>query len=197
MGRAIELVSPRNLEECAARLTAAIDPGDVHWAAGSKPVIGSVTGPAVWLRKRIRYRNALQTILVGTFEEHVAGTRFRGRTGIRWLTRVVLTIWFAGVTALGAWTCILVHARGGNPAGLLMAPLMLALGAGIVWLGRWLARDEDAFLVAFVAHVIDAREDNTAGANVPTEPARSTTAIPPAIMSSAGRTLQVGCVVST
>jgi hypothetical protein len=162
MGRVIEMVSPLDPDECAARLTEAIDHGDARWVPGSKPVIGSVTGRAVWLRRRIGYRNGFQTILVGTLEEHAAGTRFRGRTGPPRRNRVGLTIWFGGLTLLSVWTCILFLTRGGNPLGLLMAPLMLALGGVIVWLGRWLARDEGAFLSAFAADVLKAREENQA-----------------------------------
>jgi hypothetical protein len=36
-------------------------------------------------------------------------------------------------------------------------PVGLTFGGGLVWFGRWLARDKEAFLVAVVAEAIAAR----------------------------------------
>uniref|UniRef100_A0A7C2NW02 Uncharacterized protein n=1 Tax=Schlesneria paludicola TaxID=360056 RepID=A0A7C2NW02_9PLAN len=158
MARTIHLASPLTSDACAARLAEAIDDAAGPWMLGSRPVIGCVSGPSVWLRKRIRYRNGFQTLLVGTFNDGDNEPRFRGRTRLQRRTQVLLVFWFGGVLLAGIFSIVLV-ARGGNPGGLLLAPLMLALGGGVVGLGRWLARDEERFLIAFLADAINAQKD--------------------------------------
>lgn len=163
MTRTVEIVSPFAPEEFAARLTRAIDPGGMERVVpGSKPVIGRVDGRSVWLRKRIRYRNGFQTVLVGTLEECEAGCRFRGCARMQWATQVLTTIWLGGMFVVGVWVCMMFLVRGGNPGGLLMAPLFLSLGAGVVLFGRWLARDEERFPTAFVVDATCAQLGNLA-----------------------------------
>jgi len=124
----------------------------------------------VRLRKQIGYGNSFQCILAGRLETHPNGTAFRGRTGIRTLVVVFMTAWFCGVVMIGGLISVTAFCRmigidfGGQRRAdgllswqlvpLLFPALMLAFGAGLVRFSRRLARDEERFLIAFVAETI-------------------------------------------
>jgi hypothetical protein len=165
---AVELVSPLPPEECAARLREATDnEGLLSWFR-SRPVIGRVSGRSVRLRKRIGYGNSFQAILVGRLEERDGGTVFRGKAGVSTFVTIFMAAWFCGVGLLGgAMSVIAIGEMLGVKFGerpmerslalplvAVIAPLMLTFGVGLVRFGRWLARDEERFLVAFVADTI-------------------------------------------
>ena len=159
--RAIELVSPLPPEECEARLREATDrDGLLSWF-GSRPVLGRVSGRSVRLRKRIGYRNSFQTFLTGSLEERDGSTVFRGQAGVHPLVTGFMAVWFGLLILLGGAAFVagvggLLGGRG-HVLGVIVPAVGLAFGVGLVWFGRWLARNEESFLVAFVAEVIAAR----------------------------------------
>ena len=72
-----------------------------------------------------------------------------------------MAVWFGAVALIGG--AIFVHslsllvwapakAPDGNIVGVVVPVMMLFFGAGLVALGRWLARDEKAFLLNFVSN---------------------------------------------
>jgi hypothetical protein len=69
-----------------------------------------------------------------------------------------MTIWFSFVVLFGLVAAIGPPMSGDLPSPLVrwMPILLLAFGVGFVWFGRWLARDEERFLVDFVAEVLEA-----------------------------------------
>jgi hypothetical protein len=114
----------------------------------------------VRLRKRISYRNSFQTFLIGSLEGRDGATVFRGRAGMHPLVIGFMAVWFGLLALIGG--AAFVATVGGliagqsQPLGAIIPLLMAAFGVGLVWFGRWLARGEEAFLVAFVAEVIAA-----------------------------------------
>ena len=75
---------------------------------------------------------------------------FRGRADVEPSVKIFGVIWLSGAIVIGfPMFC------GGGTAGLIFLPAMLAFGAIVVSLGRFLARDEERFLVAFLAGVLD------------------------------------------
>jgi hypothetical protein len=161
----IELVSPLPPDECAARLGEATDNEELLSWPGARPVIGRVSGGSVRLRKRIGDRNSFQTILVGELEEHKGGTLFRGRAGVDTVVTIFMAVWFCWVVLVGGPIFVfaicemlgidvgVVKPKGNLALGVAGFPLMLAFGVGLVRSGRRQARDEERFLVAFVAEV--------------------------------------------
>jgi hypothetical protein len=149
--KTIELTSPLTPGECEERLRAAIDRDDLRWRLGSQPVIGRVSHGSVRLRKRIRYRNSFQTVLTGSLEESGAETLLRVRTGMSALTFGFMAFWLAAQVAIAI---LVLLAGNGRPMGLVLPLAMLTFGAGLVWLGRWLARHEAEFLIGYVADAI-------------------------------------------
>jgi hypothetical protein len=156
---AVELVSPFPPDDCAARLRETMDSGLGTRLFGSRPVVGHVSGRSVHLRKRIGYGNSFQTVLVGRLEESDGRTVFRGNAGMHRLVAIFMGLWFCGVVLIGGLVFVSaigeLLAGGGRPLVLIAPPLMLAAGVGLVRFGRWLARDEERFLVDFVAEVIN------------------------------------------
>jgi hypothetical protein len=164
---AIELVSPLSPDECAARLREATDRGGPLSWFGSKPVVGRVSGRFVRLHTRIGYRNSFQTCLTGTLEPRGEGTVFRGRMGLHPLVTIFLAVWFAGAVVIGA-TLFVTAVRnpiggGRDYVGLFVPPGLLGFGVALVWIGRYLARGEERFLVAFVAEVLGSPGETHAG----------------------------------
>jgi hypothetical protein len=158
---AVELVSPLPPDECIARLRGAVDPECLFVAFGSKPLIGWVFRRRVFLRKRIVvYRNSFQTILIGRFEPHGAGSMFRGTAGLHPIVVVFMAVWFGALVCGGVMYCVAWVQGGlvGDPPllGLAALALMGVFGALVVRFGRYLARTERGFLVAFLADLLEA-----------------------------------------
>jgi hypothetical protein len=153
---AILLMSPLPPEECGARLREATDCSWLRWF-GSKPVFGRVSGLSVPLCKRIGYRNSFQTYLTGTLEPHGEGSAFRGTFGKHPLVVAFLVVWFSALVIGGSF--FVIAGPEGKAVGLVIFPLMLAFGVMLVKFGQYLARDEEQFLAAFVAAVLDVPGD--------------------------------------
>jgi hypothetical protein len=152
-----ELVSPLKPDECANRLQKVTD----HWFVskfGSRQVISAIHGRDVSLRKRIAYHNAFQTYLIGSLMENEQGTVFRGTAGMHPFLIVFLAI-CSGLTLLGclAFTGQNLLAGRGFPFQLVGVPFVAALILCVIHICRWLARDEEQYLVNFVVSVIGAK----------------------------------------
>jgi hypothetical protein len=163
---AIELETPLSPDECEARLRAVVGADlFVSWFS-TRPVVGWVSGRSVRLRKRIGYRNSFQTFLTGTLYGQAGGTVFRGQAGTHPLVRGFLAVWFGGVILIGSALMVAAVAgrltRGSPLLGVAIPPLLLAFGFGVFRLGRWLARGEERFLVAFLAETIGAGAERAA-----------------------------------
>jgi hypothetical protein len=156
----VELVSPLSREECEARLRAATDRDGLLSCFGSRQVVGRVSGGSVRLRKRIGYRNSFQTFLIGSLKGRDGATIFRGRAGMHPFVTGFMAVWFSLLVLIGgaAFAAAVggLIAGQGQPLGAIIPPLMLVFGVGLVCFGRWLARSEEAYLIAFVADAIDA-----------------------------------------
>jgi hypothetical protein len=161
------LVSPLAPEDCAARLGEAVDHTWLERLFGSKPVRGRLSARSFRLLKRIHYRNSFQTCLTGTLEFHVEGTILRVRSGMHPLVIAFLVVWFTGA-GLGCAIILLGWLQGLVPGpvhavGTIVPLLLLAFGIGLVRFCRWLARDEERFLIDFVAAVLGARVETDDG----------------------------------
>jgi hypothetical protein len=163
---AIQLVSPIPPDECADRLQAAINRDGLLSLFASQPVIGKVSEWSVWLRKRIGYANAFQKVLRGEFEAHRGGTIFHGQFSFPLPILIFGTLYFPSAAILafvGMVEAIQVLARGAalNFEALGGELLPLPFGLGVFGMGRWFARNEEKFLVDFLATVIGAHREST------------------------------------
>ena len=150
----VKLTSPLAHDEIVRRLGAAIDS---DWALfGSKSVVGRVDKTSFRLRQRIRYRNSFQTFLFGTMTADGRSTRLDCRVGMHPMVAGFIALWLFAVSGL------LVAALASVPADetvlLIAIPAgMFVFGIGLVLLGRWLARNEQRQLVAFLEQTIEAQ----------------------------------------
>lgn len=168
----IRLRSPLSPAECAARLLAAIDPepsvlGSWSNTSLSRPVIGSVRGSVLRLRKRTDlYRNSFQTHLSAELRPVGEGTLVVGHAGMHPFVRVFMALWFTFLALIAGVMVLMLtlgHAADAPPAKneggwwmLLILPGLLVFGVGLVKFGRYLARTEGNFLEEFLARTLDA-----------------------------------------
>jgi hypothetical protein len=168
----LELSSPYSPNECAARLAAAIDAEPrwfSSWSAmfGSKPVIGTVSGDSLCLRKRIGYRNSFQSSLTATMRPGQGGTVISGEMGMDPLVLAFLFIWFGLVILIGGSVFLatvgdILSGHRNSIAGAAIPVGMAGAGFAMVQLGRFLARGEARFLTEFLIQTLDARDQNDA-----------------------------------
>lgn len=168
----IKLLAPYGQAECVSRLSAAIDTehsvlSSYAALSGSKPVVGSVTESGMRLRKRIGYGNAFQSYLRATMRPEAGGTAIFGNISVHPLVRVAMIVWFGAIIYLAGpaflhtvYSMLVGSAPEYENSGVLlvMFPVILACGFGLIAFGRYLARDETRFLTEFLIKELDARE---------------------------------------
>ena len=98
----------------------------------------------------------------GALEEDGSETSVRCKFGMRPFVVGFMTFWFGGVVLLSSAGLIMSLTsstpHGSNSWADAIIPIgMIAFGAGLVGFGRYLARDENAFLTQFVCDTIEAR----------------------------------------
>ena len=153
----VELVSPLARADVVQRLRDGVDSDWVMF--GGKPVVGRVDERSFRLRLRLKYRNSFQTFLFGTIVEDGRSTRLRCRVGMHPIAAAFMALWLTAVAGLmiSALSALGDEAEIGLLLGVPVA--MIAFGGGLVWLGRWLARDERRRLISFLEQMLAARLD--------------------------------------
>jgi hypothetical protein len=160
----VDLASPLQREECVRRLSEQVEQG---WGFSSaRPVIGRVDDSSFRLCKRIDYRNSFQTLLRGTFVEESRRTVLLCRFGPHPTVRVFMIVWltFTGLMAIASVAGTMAALRhgwlwnsGDQWMPIVMPPLMFCFGIALFIFGRFIARNEQDFLVRFLAETLDAR----------------------------------------
>jgi len=156
------LVSPLPRTDCAARLRALTQS---EWTLfGSSPVIGRVGDSTLKLRKRppAMMHNSFQTYLRGALTDEGASTRLTCRFGLHSFVAVFMVFWFG---MLWVFASIGLVAWLNHPAdfsflilGLVGPLVMTTFGIGLVAFCRYLARDEQRFLLDLLRDTIRAEE---------------------------------------
>jgi hypothetical protein len=149
--------SPLLPHACAEALSRDID--GTLTLFGKKPVIGHVDPWGGSLRKRIHYRNDFRTTMSLAIETSGGGSRIVARSFMSVYATVFMVFWFGMVSLVP----LAALAAGSVEAALLSIPgFMLAFGIGLVAFGRWLARDEHDFLLAFIRNRVDGEIESSA-----------------------------------
>ncbi len=129
---------------------------------GGKPVIGSVGEAGFTLRKRIAYRNSFQTLLKADVLSDGAGARLSCRVGMALATMLFVIVWMGLVVVIGGGVVLALLSGGAGEVpvwSFAIVPYLLLFGAGMLVVGRWLARHEGRFLLDFLCRELDARPD--------------------------------------
>jgi hypothetical protein len=144
-------------EQCIAKLASKTD--DNYALFYRNPMAGRVEHASFKVRKPIYYRNPFQTYVYGKVMSSTTGSIVSCHVGMSLTIVIVFAIWFFVAlvfSGFGIWTAF---------ANLSTVHLpfyidtwgMLAIGAFVVGMGRFLARNEGAFLKTFLCQILDAK----------------------------------------
>lgn len=142
-------------EECFRRLEPLVIPWGsrvpILWSAqatAGRPLIGAVSAAGFAVRKKIPYKNDLQTEASARFELAPDGTRMRVRLGARSWVLFFMVLWFSVITVIMFSVPFLCRSYPrschGDPS---FAPVVPIVAAIILVLGRWLCRNDAEFLM--------------------------------------------------
>lgn len=159
IGSRHELSSPLSVEEIYRRLKK-----EVGWPIFSdRSIVGLYDRRGFQLRVNIWYRNSFQTILYGTMRAEGSATRITCTARMGTFVLAFLAVWLAGVFLIGGAVALTAAARmldgdmqAQNMGGVAIFVLMLAFGVGLIYACRYMARDEEPKLIAFLEDTIDA-----------------------------------------
>jgi hypothetical protein len=159
----VDLVSRRPHAECVGRLRQ--NTNSVLAFFGPCSVTGYVEDTWFNLHKSHR-QNAFKTVVRGTFIEESGQTRLRCRFGIPRVAFVATAISFSVLLVVGSMTFVAsaLALIGSSPSlnlrqnGILALLIFSGFSILAVGLGRFLARDEQRFLLSFLIETLDARE---------------------------------------
>jgi hypothetical protein len=150
----IELSTSMPLEECAQRLRAAL---------ASELVRGRLDGTRLVVTRPISYRNSFQTRLVADLIRQNGHTRIRCKFGMHPFVKVFMVVWLLILFRVGGGDALMSLFRfsGRVPSaedliGGLFPGMMMIFGLGVLAVGRFIARGEKDFLIAFLRDTIKA-----------------------------------------
>ena len=152
-GRRHELFAPIEIGAAYDKLRAA-----VGWPVFSdRSIVGLLDRYAFHLRVNIWYRNSFQTILHGAMWAEGSGTRISCRARMSIFSICFMTVWFGFLFFIIA----LIDTSGDastkrSVEGAVIPSLMVMFGVGLIVFCRWIARDEEDQLLAFLSDVIGA-----------------------------------------
>jgi hypothetical protein len=149
------LHSPHSPQECATRLTAAIDSPMIM--LGSKPAVGVASPLSAQIKKRLGYRNSFQQNMVIAITPDGAGARLSCRSSAPALGQLFIVGWFT-IALLMAVIMLSNVAQGFLSPVFLIVPVLVALfGWGMAMLGKNMSNADEPFLLDFLRRTLDAR----------------------------------------
>ncbi|MGD9367727.1 MAG: hypothetical protein PVH87_18650 [Desulfobacteraceae bacterium] len=138
--------------------------------SGSKPIAGKVTRTSINIRKVISYRNSFQIMLKASLKEDSGGTTIICRFGLHTFVKFFMYFWFGFIVLFGGIFWIVVvgaHILTGKIPegeawmGVLIPPILVVFGIGLLKFGKYLSKDEPGFLKDFLINLLDAKEINS------------------------------------
>jgi hypothetical protein len=155
-----EFESSFGLAESVERLRAATR-RSVFSALSRQEAVGTVTESRVSLQRVIpMVGNSFKPLYRGRFIDRNGKVILAGRFTMHWLVKVFMVFWFGVIACftLLATLIMVIHPQGAKVALLpLFGVGMIAAGAGVVLLGKWLARNDTAWLSDVIRSAICAR----------------------------------------
>jgi hypothetical protein len=154
-----EFRSSFGLAESVEQLRAATK-RSVFSALGETAAVGKVSETAVRLQRVVpMFGNSFKPFFIGRFEVRDGVTVLTGRFGLLTIVKVFMTFWL-GMAFVFAGGMLLGNFSSPNPVPLFLAfqPfLMLGFGIALIVVGKWLARND----VAWLSNVIERALGNT------------------------------------
>ncbi|MBO9501396.1 hypothetical protein [Brevundimonas sp. A19_0] len=146
--------SPMRPIEALAALSEQVDP--MFTLFGKRPARGHVGTRGGWLRKRIHYRNSLQTVVRFDVTGDGVGSRLTCWVGAAWFSRIFIILWAGGVAMIGSGV-MAAEFREGRFSLALVPMFMLTLAVLLIVVCRWFARHEGSFLTDLIVEAVDGR----------------------------------------
>jgi len=166
----VEWESAYGLEESVSRLRAATK-RSVFSALAEPAAVGTVTESRVKLQRVIpMVRNSFKPFLVGQFVKRGEHVFLVGRFTMLGFVKVFMTVWFGFLFVFGVAAPFAQTASKSVTLAFVFGPItMCGFGVGLVWFGKWLARNDAAWLGDVVKRAIGATAGSSDGAQtIPT-----------------------------
>jgi hypothetical protein len=148
-----------SVRESVSRLAHAVKPS-IFMALSEQSAVGTVTEDKVSIQRVIPFiRNAWKPFFIGSFQ--TAGDRvvLAGQFTCSPLVKIFMSIWFG---FLVLWTVIATAAVIGRPPADFWFPLfgiaMFAFGIALVRVGKWLARNDIAWLSRVISNALESSD---------------------------------------
>lgn len=147
-------------EAAAARLGEEID--NPFNLLGSRPLIGQWNNARASFRRRLGYRNSFQSVMDVSIQPQGSTSVLKVRSYMHPYATGFMFLWVVAmvVATVGILRSEAVMATAADPILAIVPVIMLFAGAGMVFLGRWIARKDhdrmlDTVIAATGAEVLD------------------------------------------
>jgi hypothetical protein len=163
----VEFQSAFGLAESVGRLKAATR-RSVFFAMAREAAVGRVSAQRVVLQRAIpMFGNSFKPFFVGKFIEHDGRVFLVGQFRMLWFVRVFMTFWFGMIALMALLSATGAPASSHNRwFSFLGAIVMATAGLALVTLGKWLSRNDPAWISGVIAGALSAEK-------APTPPLRS------------------------
>jgi hypothetical protein len=151
-----EFVSGYGLSESVARLRAATQ-RSAFAMLGETTAVGRVSEGSVSLQRVVpMVRNSFKPFFIGRFEQRQGVTILRGRFTMHSFVKIFLSVWLGFVTlVLLGFVLSFVRGTSNLHGPAVIVPFaMLGGGLGLVAFGKWLARNDAAWLSVVIARAL-------------------------------------------
>jgi hypothetical protein len=152
-----EFVSVYGLSESVERLAAATK-RSVFSSWGETSAVGKVSESQVRLQRVIpMINNSFKPFFLGRFEVRDGVTVLTGRFTLTPFVKIFMTVWFGMLLLIGGGILVSgIKAPGSAPPFVLFQPLLM-VGGGVllVAFGKWLSRNDVAWLSSVIARALD------------------------------------------
>jgi len=143
----VEFESSFGLPESIERLKA-VTRRSVFSALARQEAVGTVNESRVSLQRVIpMVGNSFKPFYRGHFIERNGKVILTGRFTMHWFAKVFMAVWFGGVGCFTLLASVLVAI---HPQKAMLTPLfglgMIIAGTALVWIGKWFARNDAAWL---------------------------------------------------
>ena len=161
----VEWESAYGLEESVSRLRAATK-RSVFSALAEPAAVGTVTESRVKLQRVIpMFRNSFKPFLIGQFVKRGEQVFLVGRLTMHGFVKVFMTVWFGFLVVFGLAAPFAQTPSRSASFAFVFAPIaMCGFGVGLVWFGKWLARNDAAWLADVVKRAIGTTAGSSDGA---------------------------------
>ena len=161
-------LSPHSVEECHRRLKESVETSFFPYFS-SKKVTGRVSREFISISKKIIYMNSFQTVFRASLKSSGEGTELIGTFDLHPFVKIFMYFWLGFLFLVGGTIFIFtlysfVIKKAPIDIDLIMGILipsgMALFGVALLFVGKWFASDESAFIKSFLDDLLDAKESS-------------------------------------